>query len=116
MELMIAWFPALKLGIGILVLVALYFLFTRGWIKSGIVLTILLAIFTMLNPIAYDGTNSIEASVENIRLVDEKLELAHEEHPVAIITPIISFDEQMKIQQAASDARTAKMREDMGLD
>lgn len=116
MEFMIAWFPALKIGISLLVAFILYLLFKNGHFKTGIVVLILTITFSMLKPYAYDGTNSISASRENVSLVDEKVELAIQEHPVAVVTPEKSFDEQMAIQEAASDARTAKLRKELGLE
>jgi len=112
MEYMIAWYPALKLIIGLAFLGLAVYLGKKG--KFGWALGVLSFVGFMyfMIPVGIDGTNSKAALEHESQYQDSKYKYQAEE-TVVQQKPVLTFDEQLAIIDAKSEEKNKKIEEDL---
>jgi uncharacterized membrane protein len=61
MDFMIAWFPLMKWTFGVFSLMAIWYMFYKGFHKVGYILLIIVIIFLWFVPVKHDGSQQYKS-------------------------------------------------------
>ena len=112
MELYLAYFPALRLAVIVIIMLIVGFLFYKKWYKTSVAVGLVAVVFSILAPLKYDGTNTVERSKATQKMrtaeysdVSNTVEVVHTKEP--------TFAERMAEEDARSAAANQKVTDEI---
>ena len=112
MDFMYAYFPLIKGAIGLMMVLAIYLSFKKGYKKLGFGLLAFALVFTWYSPVKVDGTNTkLNHKLTHAERTTEYNDVADE--AVVVVTKKETFAERMAKEDERSKSKSKEIADEI---
>jgi len=112
MNITLIWFPIAKLLLTIGLLYGVYFFVKKKQLKTALFFGITIVLFWLMSPVKYDGTNSVQRSIETQQLRTIEYDTTTDSSDI-VHTSKLSFEERMLLEEQRSNKANQKIQKDI---